>query len=86
MISFCYSFSGRVSIVDYDGNVLLDMYSQPNEPITDYRTPWSGLRESDLKNANPYDITIQMVKSIIKVCAMYNLEFSSDENCGLYVM
>jgi len=56
---------GRCSIVDYDGNILLDVYSRPNEPITDYRTPWSGLRKRDFANSIPFENAVSQVKRMI---------------------
>ena len=41
----------RVSLVDYYGNVVFDAYIRPNEPITDFRTRWSGVMPRHMKNA-----------------------------------
>ena len=38
----------RVSIVDWDGGVLLDTFVKVSQPITDYRTDLSGVRPNDL--------------------------------------
>ena len=40
----------RVSIVDKHGKVLLDKFVKTMEPVTDYRTKYSGVREEDLVN------------------------------------
>jgi RNA exonuclease 4 len=40
----------RVSLVNYHGEVILDEYVKQRENVTDYRTPWSGIRKSDLIN------------------------------------
>ena len=40
----------RVSLVDYHGTVVLDEYVQQRERVVDYRTPWSGIRASDMIN------------------------------------
>lgn len=45
----------RVSIVNYYGHVLLDTFVQQREPVTDYRTQWSGVRASDLSLSNRPD-------------------------------
>jgi RNA exonuclease 4 len=42
------SVLARVSIVNYDGAVLLDKFVKPVEVVTDYRTFVSGVRKSDL--------------------------------------
>ncbi|KAJ9527270.1 hypothetical protein QJQ45_025518, partial [Haematococcus lacustris] len=39
----------RVAMVDQNGEVLLDRWVRPEEPVTDYRTPWSGVRAADLE-------------------------------------
>lgn len=44
----------RCSIVSYDGDVVYDKYIKPAEPVTDYRSRWSGIRPKDLANATPY--------------------------------
>lgn len=44
----------RCSILDYHGNVLYDKYVQPCQRVTDYRTPWSGIRRHHLHNATPF--------------------------------
>lgn len=38
----------RVSVVNYHGWVILDEYVKPQEQVVDYRTPWSGIRASNL--------------------------------------
>jgi RNA exonuclease 4 len=42
------SLLARVSIVNVYGNAVYDKYVLPTEPVTDYRTRWSGIREGDL--------------------------------------
>ncbi|XP_039990200.1 apoptosis-enhancing nuclease [Xiphias gladius] len=44
----------RCSILDYHGNVLYDKYVQPCQPVTDYRTRWSGIRRHHLHSATPF--------------------------------
>lgn len=44
----------RCSILDYHGNVLYDKYVQPCQPVTNYRTPWSGIRSHHLRKATPF--------------------------------
>lgn len=58
---------GRCSIVDYYGNVLCDIYAQPNQPITRYRTKWSGLTRGIMKKyAIPVDIALSKIERIIQ--------------------
>ncbi|GCE97648.1 hypothetical protein ZYGM_004439 [Zygosaccharomyces mellis] len=40
----------RVSIVDFDGNVVYDKFVKPDMPITDYLTKYSGITEEKLAN------------------------------------
>jgi RNA exonuclease 1 len=39
----------RISVLDWDGNVILDELVKPHAPITDYLTPYSGITEEMLK-------------------------------------
>lgn len=56
---------GRVSIVDENGKILLDKYVKPNEPITDYRTRFSGLRPNNLENGENFDDVQREVMEIV---------------------
>jgi RNA exonuclease 4 len=38
----------RVSIVNYNGAVLLDEIVKQRERVVDYRTEWSGIRPGDM--------------------------------------
>lgn len=44
----------RCSILDYRGNILYDKYVQPSRRVTNFRTPWSGIRSHHLHNATPF--------------------------------
>lgn len=57
----------RVSIVDYDGNILYDVMCQPNGIVTNYRTRYSGVWPQHLENALPFDEVQGDVKRIIEV-------------------
>lgn len=54
----------RCSIVSYDGDVVYDKFVKPSQPVTDYRTRWSGIRRCDLIGAMPY---AQARKEILKL-------------------
>ncbi|CAI2368396.1 unnamed protein product [Moneuplotes crassus] len=53
MVGVNYTESGlaRISIVNYDGHVLMDTYVKPEGKITNYRSWVSGVYPSDLKYA-----------------------------------
>jgi len=38
----------RVSIVNYTGAIILDVFVRQRERVVDYRTQWSGVRRTDL--------------------------------------
>lgn len=38
----------RVSLVDWNGAVVLDEFVRQKERVTDWRTQWSGIREKDM--------------------------------------
>ncbi|EPS99111.1 hypothetical protein FOMPIDRAFT_1124880 [Fomitopsis schrenkii] len=48
----------RVVIVDYRGNVLLDSFVRPTQPVSDYRTSETGLLQNTLESA-PTFIEVQ---------------------------
>ena len=48
------SILARVSVVNEDGNVVLDTFVAPTEHVTDYRTRVSGVRPVDLRGAPPF--------------------------------
>ncbi|XP_023255968.1 apoptosis-enhancing nuclease-like [Seriola lalandi dorsalis] len=56
----------RCSILDYHGNVLYDKYVQPCQPVTDYRTRWSGIRSYHLHNAQPFAQAREEILSILE--------------------
>ena len=45
------SVAARVAIVDANGTCLLDTFMRPREPVTQYRTRWSGIRPENLARA-----------------------------------
>ncbi|KAF7317863.1 Exonuclease domain-containing protein [Mycena kentingensis (nom. inval.)] len=44
----------RVSIVNFFGAVLLDVFVRQRERVVDYRTEFSGVREADMVHAKPF--------------------------------
>eukprot|EP00978_Attheya_sp_CCMP212_P039714 scaffold209020_cov40-Attheya_sp.AAC.1 len=45
----------RVSIVNWEGDVVLDKFVKVAEPVTDYRTFVSGIRAEDLESDEAMD-------------------------------
>ncbi|XP_055857044.1 RNA exonuclease 4 [Episyrphus balteatus] len=45
----------RVSIVKKSGEVLMDKFVKPREPVTDYRTSVSGIRPRDIEHGEEFD-------------------------------
>ena len=50
------SILAHVSIVDFNGIVLLDTFVSPTLPVVDYRTNVSGVQKSDLDNGMHCDL------------------------------
>ncbi|KAM9377503.1 apoptosis-enhancing nuclease [Pholidichthys leucotaenia] len=57
---------GRCSILDYHGNVLYDKYIRPCQPVTNFRTQWSGIRRHHLHNATPFAQAREEIQSILE--------------------
>ncbi|EFP74512.2 uncharacterized protein PGTG_00468 [Puccinia graminis f. sp. tritici CRL 75-36-700-3] len=55
----------RVSIVDFHGNVLLDQYVKPTQPVTQYRTWVSGIRAKHLRHASGFKAVTKHVSRLI---------------------
>lgn len=56
----------RCSILDYHGNILYDKYVRPCQPVTDYRTRWSGIQRHHLSNATPFTQAREEILSILE--------------------
>lgn len=61
-----YSELARCSIVSYNGDVVYDKYIKPTNPVTDFRTRWSGISWSHLSKATPFT---EARKEILKIIA-----------------
>ncbi|XP_060570866.1 interferon-stimulated 20 kDa exonuclease-like 2 [Ruditapes philippinarum] len=57
---------GRCSIIDYDENVICDIYAWPEQKITTYRTRYSGITKKDMKRAIPLESALSQISNIIK--------------------
>lgn len=58
----------RVSIVDFYGHIVLDVFIKQSETVTDFRTNISGIRPSDLNSekAIPFATARTLVSTILK--------------------
>lgn len=55
----------RVTIINWNGQVLLDEFIQPDREVVDYRTFVSGVQQSDLENAMDMDTCRTKVTEIL---------------------
>lgn len=60
------SIVARVSLVNSLGECVYDKYVKPTDPVTDYRTQFSGIRPSDLENATDFHTVQSEVATMIK--------------------
>jgi len=56
----------RVSLVDERGTCLLDKFTKPLAPVTDYRTDVSGIREENLRDAQDFKSVVAEVAALLK--------------------
>ncbi|NXK55667.1 AEN nuclease, partial [Chauna torquata] len=56
----------RCTVVSYEGDVIYDKYVQPELPIVDYRTRWSGITKQHMKNAIPFRAAQAEILKILK--------------------
>ena len=61
------SCAGRCSIVDYEGRLICDIFATPDEPVTDYRTRWSGLHKGHKIHAIPISSAKRLIRKLLKV-------------------
>ena len=75
------SILARVSVVNEDGNVVLDTFVSPTEYVVDYRTQVSGVRPSDLKGAPGFkEIQLKMA-NILKGRTLIGHALKNDLKC-----
>ena len=56
----------QCSIVAYGGETLFHAYIRPAEPITDYRTRWSGILPHHMKRAMPHETAVARIRKILR--------------------
>ena len=72
------SVAGRCSIVDYNGRVLYDEYIKPNEKILSFRTPWSGITQSHMQSAIPFDDAQAEILDLLDDCVIVGHSIVND--------
>lgn len=55
----------RVSVVNQLGDVLMDCYVKPREPVVDYRTAVSGIRPHDIANGAEFRVVQAEVHALL---------------------
>jgi RNA exonuclease 4 len=56
----------RVTLVDgADGSILLDTHVRPKEPVTDFRTRWSGILPHHLRGAPSQEQVVAQVQDLL---------------------
>ncbi|CAG8496059.1 13287_t:CDS:2 [Ambispora leptoticha] len=55
----------RVSVVDFEGNVVIDTFVKPDQVVTDYRTFVSGVTKESLVNARDFKSVQNEVRRIL---------------------
>lgn len=63
--SYNKSILARVTIVDAWTNIVLDTFVKPTDTVTDYRYPYSGITEEDLKRGMDYQKVRRKVNEIL---------------------
>ncbi|XP_066270483.1 interferon-stimulated gene 20 kDa protein-like [Branchiostoma lanceolatum] len=56
----------RCSIISHSGQIVYDEYIKPQQPITDYRTPYSGIRPQHMAQAIPFTQAQEEVRKILQ--------------------
>ncbi|KAK1221993.1 3'-5' exonuclease [Marasmius sp. AFHP31] len=56
----------RVTVVNFYGAVQMDEFVRQRERVVDYRTQYSGIRETDMIKAKPFDTVQKQVADLLK--------------------
>ncbi|KAF8321547.1 hypothetical protein DL93DRAFT_2034817, partial [Clavulina sp. PMI_390] len=56
----------RVSLVDFRGQIILDTYIRPTNPVFSYRTTQTGIEPHHLENAPPFEQVKAIVEASIR--------------------
>ena len=64
------SVLARCCVIDFHGNKLYDQFVRPKGFVTDFRTKWSGVRQSDLRK--DVAVTFEEVFFFLSSCFFSN--------------
>lgn len=70
----------RISLVEWDGSVLMDEFVKPDKPIVDYLTPYSGITPAKLENVDTTleDIQNRLIEEITPKHILVGHSLNSD--------
>ncbi|EDQ88131.1 uncharacterized protein MONBRDRAFT_37665 [Monosiga brevicollis MX1] len=69
---------GRISIINATGQVVIDEFVRPQQPIVSYNTRWSGIRKRDLVDATPFPKVRDRLRTILKNARVVGHAVSND--------
>lgn len=72
----------RVSLVNYHGHIIYDTFVQPREKVTDWRTWVSGVRQSDVANALPFEEVQKKVAELVDGRVLVGHAIENDTKVG----
>ena len=57
---------GRCSIINYNAQVILDVYVIPRERIISLKTKYSGITSTSMQTALPFDVAQSLIANILR--------------------
>jgi len=68
----------RISIVNQQGDIIMDKYVKPSDYVVDYRTHISGIRAKDIDNGEPFGAVQREVINLLKGRILVGHSVSND--------